>query len=231
MNLDVRVVRIRERVTELVEPSWTTVTQYMVEVDDPTVRPPWAPRRVEVPFDPDAHLLVPWIPRSRTVEHPSLIVQLEQSVGRGTAGVSSAGHESRPVVSVPAVDALGIMHRESVVWVRSGFRVRPSSDPVENLAVIAGRAQDLGADQLATLDGDVLRWWGRARIVTTWDLPPLKPHVPCMACGKRGGLQVRVDHMVAVCLECGATWDARTIGILGTHVRLAMAAAPKELAR
>src|SRR3546814_9920088 len=110
------------------------------------------------------------------------------------------------------------MHREAIIWLRSGFRVQVSSDTATNLRAIAGRAQDLDPDHLATLDGDVLRWWGQARVVTTWDSPPLKPHVPCMACDKRGGLRVRVDRMVAVCMDCGATWDATTIGILGSQI-------------
>lgn len=220
---DAAVARIRERITELVEPSWSQQSQQYVKVLDQP-RPPWRSRGwLEVPFDADRHLLQPWFTRTRTIEHPSLIEQLARGVAGGTAGVSSSGYGSRPVVSVPAVDALGMMHREAIIWLRSGLRTAVSSDTATNLRALAGQAQDLDANRLETLDGDVLRWWGRARIVTTWDDPPLKPHVPCMACEKRGSLQVRVDRMVAVCLDCGATWDSRTIGILGSHVQLAMA--------
>lgn len=220
---DKTVERIRERIAELVDPSWDQQSQQYVKVLDQP-RPPLRSRGlIDVPFDPDRHLMHPWFTRTRTVEYPSLIRQLELAVAGSSAGVSSSGYGSRPVVSVPAVDALGMMHREAIIWLRSRFRVAVSSDTAANLVTLAGRVQDLDEHQLSTLDGDVLRWWGRARIVTTWDSPPLKPHVPCMACEKRGGLRVKVDRMVAVCLDCGATWDSRTIGILGSHVQLAMA--------
>lgn len=228
---DAAVARIRERITELVEPSWSQQNQQYVKVLDQP-RPPWRSRGlIEIPFDPDRHLLHPWFTKTRTIEHPSLIAQLELGGGKSSAGLSSKGYGSRPVISVPAVDALGIMHREAIIWLRSALRVPVSSDTATNLRTLACRAQDLDAGRLETLDGDVLRWWGRARIVTTWDSPPLKPHVPCMACEKRGGLQVRVDRMVAVCLDCGATWDSRTIGILGSHVQLAMAEQLEVVAR
>src|SRR3546814_11440343 len=103
-------------------------------------RPPWRSRGlIEVPFDPDTHLMHPWFTRTQTIEYPSLIDQLELAVAGGTAGVSSSGYGSRPAVSVPAVDALGTMHREAIIWLRSGFRVQVSSDTATNLRAIAGR--------------------------------------------------------------------------------------------
>src|SRR3546814_14961970 len=61
-------------------------------------RPPWRSRGlIEVPFDPDTHLMHPWFTRTQTIEYPSLIDQLELAVAGGTAGVSSSRSEERRV--------------------------------------------------------------------------------------------------------------------------------------
>lgn len=173
-------------------------------------------------------------PRSHTVVHPALVDQLEDQVEASTAGASGSGAESKPAANIAAVDSLGIMEREAAIWVRvltgapGGLLDEvPASDSVRDLLLLlVERAATLEAGQLRDLDFDVLRWWARARVVTTWDVEPIKVHVPCMNCERRGGIQVRLDPTTAVCLHCGAAWDQATIGILGEYIRLAMDAEP-----
>lgn len=78
----------------------------------------------------------------------------------------------------------------------------------------------------------VLAWWARARIVTAWDVVPLKPHVPCPECGEWDKVQVRTDPTVAVCRECNAVWDSETVFELGSAVVVALEllAEPKVVA-
>lgn len=190
--------RIGDRVRDLVDPSTTSQSQW-------------------VPSDDGARLE----PRVHTIEHPSLVAQLELAVAGGTAGASGGGFESRPAANLEALDALQTMRREVAAWVRIAFRTRPSwlSD---DLRLVSSRAHELDRDDAGLLDADVLRWWARARIVTTWDSAPLKLFVPCMVCDARGKVRVTLDPLAAMCLECGSAWDDSTVGILGEHIRLAM---------
>lgn len=149
-----------------------------------------------------------------------MVVQLEVAVQGSTAGASGGGFESRPAANLEPLDALLRMRREVGAWVRIAFREHPAG-LLADLPMIASRAHGLDEDDQALLDRDVLRWWAKARIVTTWDAAPLKVFVPCMVCGVRGKIRVTLDPMAAVCLECESAWDEGTIGILGEHIRLA----------
>lgn len=196
---DVVLSRISDRVQDLTQPVTTRQTQ-------------WVPSADGTRLEPTVH----------TVEHPPLVVQLEIAVAGSTAGASGGGYESRPTANLEPLDALMVMREQVRAWVRIGLRGSPSSLG-RDLVVLASRAHELDDDDLHALDRDVLRWWARARIVTTWDSPPLRPFVPCMACDARGKIRIRVDPLAAVCLACGAAWDSSTIGILGAHVELMLA--------
>jgi hypothetical protein len=189
--------RISERIGDLLEPSTTREHQWLPSADG---------TRLE--------------PRPHVVEHPPLIEQLADAAPASTAGVSGGGFESRPVGNLEAIDALGVMQREASIWVRAITRAPAPPALVDLLRLLADRAPTLNHQHLRDLDRDVLRWWARARITTTWDTAPLKPHVSCMSCDRRGGIRVTVDPLAAVCLYCGAAWDSSTIGILGEHIRL-----------
>ena len=191
--------RIVERVADLTEPVTTRETQWMPAPGD---------TRLE--------------PRVTTTEHPPLIVQLDQIIGGSTAGSSSSGHDSRPPASLDALDCLRKIRKQSRWWLRL-LAASSTPDLGADLVAIASRAHELDPVDLRFLDRDVLGWWATARIVTTWDLAPLKTNVPCMVCGHRGGVQIRLDPLAAACRHCGSAWDSSTIGILGEHVRLAMA--------
>lgn len=191
------VDRVVDRITELLEPSTTREHQ-------------WLPSDDGERLEPHAHV----------VEHPPLIVQLATADRGSTAGVSGGGFESRPVGNLEALSTLATIHREASIWVRAITRRPAPFELGRLLRLLVDRTPLLSRDQLHNLDHDVLRWWSRARVTTTWDTAPIKPFVQCSACERRGGLQVRPDPLTAVCLYCGEAWDASTIGALGNHVRL-----------
>lgn len=196
----VRCERIADRIADLLEPKTTRETQWLPSADG---------SRLE--------------PRVTTVEHPPLLVQLQQAASGSTAGTSSSsGFGSRPAANIEAVSTLDLIQRHAAECVRDDLGQAPST-PTENLRRLATEAHTLDDETLRLLDSDVRSWWSRARIATTWDSAPLKPYVPCMHCNVRGDLRVVVDPLAAVCLACGSTWDDTTIGILGEHIRLAMA--------
>lgn len=191
--------RIADRIADLLEPSSTHDTAWVLADDGSRL-----------------------VPQSRIVVHPALLVQLGVAVGGSTAGASSAsGYESKPAANLEPLDCLEVMRRQSSAWVRIALRRRPVG-LAKNIALLAQHAHELDRDELRLLDVDVLRWWARARIVTTWDSAPMKPYVMCDECGQIGGIQVRLDPTTAVCLRCGAAWDSSTIGILGNHIQLMM---------
>lgn len=234
------VERITERLLELIEPRTTTVPSWVRAHTGPcpTLPPQTAPeyadrkRRltaehrgiptcVECGFalrDGDGQRLVP---RQHTVEHPPLLDQLHAAIVGSTAGASSSSSpESRPTANLEALDAWTAIDQGARFWV-SAVTNRVATAGVEHLvADLIARLPLLDRDDARCVDQDVLRWWARARVVTTWDTAPLKPHVPCMNCDVRGKLQVRLEPLLAVCLGCGAAWDSTTIGVLGEHIRI-----------
>lgn len=191
--------RIVERVADLTEPVTTRETQWMPAPGD---------TRLE--------------PRVTTTEHPPLIVQLGQHLAGSTAGTAASGYDSKPPGSLDAVDCLRTIRKQSRWWLRL-LAASSTPDLGADLVTLASRAHELDADDIRFLDRDVLRWWASARIATTWEEAPIKANVPCMVCSRRGGVRVCLNPLAAWCRHCGSAWDSATIGILGEHVRLAMA--------
>lgn len=195
------VDRVRRRIGELVEPWVTTVVQGSGEQA-----------------------------RAVRIEHPCLIDQLHAGGAPSTAGVSG-GPGSRPPASLEAASLLREIDGEVLEWGRAltsaaflaGLQVGAGSTRRRTLAllgVLARRAPVLPEDTLDALDHVALRWWGRARVATSWDREPIKMMIPCGECQAVGKVRVRLDPLVAVCLECHAAWDDRTIGALGQQVHI-----------
>lgn len=238
------VDRIRDRLTELLEPRSTSETQWLPAHVEGACPRPVIPLLAEVakftpahPSDPTCALcrwaLLPGegqrlVARAQTIEHPPLIEQLHDSIVGSTAGVnaSAGGFESRPTLNIEALDALVQIERESRFWVEAITNEPAAMSVVQLVDTLAEKVTLFDRDDLRSIDQDVLKMWGRARIVTTWDSEPLKPHAPCMNCDVRGKLRVDVVANVAACLHCGAAWDQTTIGILGEHIRIALDAEP-----
>lgn len=173
------------------------------------------------------------VPADVVVVHQALLVQLGQTVAGSTGGGSGA-QESRPPASLAAADWLATVHREAkalaarlltsmAVAAMPGVQVEVVPRRlVDALAVVRTYTPDLDAPALRLVDGAVRRWWVRARVLTTWDAPPLRPYVPCPACSVRGSLRV-VQHPPAMtCLECTEAWEAGTVEALGEVYRLAV---------
>lgn len=91
------------------------------------------------------------------------------------------------------------------------------------LAVIWQYAPDLDRTSLLDVDAAVTRWWAHARVVTTWETPPMRPYVPCPSCRVKGRLRVVDQPLAVICLECAGAWDGLTVDQLGEHMRLALA--------
>lgn len=215
----VLVDRVRARLDELTEPRVQRTTQWVRDVG--------------------LDRLVP-----KVVEHrmPGLLVQLEQPASKATAGLSSAGPGSRPPGSLEGASWLQVIEQQARVIAssmlgrmlslevpRAQVRIVPRR-AVDAIAVIHRYVPDLDRDELLDVDRAVRTWWAQARVVTTWDVPPYKPHAPCPNCAHVGKLQLRARPLVLVCLECTEAWDSASLAELGAIYALAAAAVPDELA-
>lgn len=175
------------------------------------------------------------VPIDVQVRMPGLLVQLAGRDPASTAGRSSNRPGSRPPGSLAAADALRMIDREARPLAAElltdlassaieGLQVvvRPRR-LVDAMRVIRRYAPELKGARLHLVDGQVRRWWAHARIVTTWDEAPLRPFVPCPACGRVGDLQLVRDPLAMACLDCGAAWDASSEADLAAAYRLASA--------
>lgn len=170
--------------------------------------------------------------RTHSVKVPPLLVQLQMSV-RPVVGGSSGGYESRAVGNLEAVDTLIHIDREASAWVRELGEDDPASTIgcVRRLGGLLGsmgrcdRARprvDPGGGVCCTwhaVGRDVSRWTVQAKVATGWESPAWRPDNTCPVCGVRGKLRVRLLEQAAVCVECRATWDAGSIGLLADHIR------------
>lgn len=176
------IKRIRHRLVELKDPNVTMVNQRLAL--DPT-----SPVLTDVPT---------------YIHHPPLIEQLGSATARSTAGSGVPG--SRPVANLAALDCLALIREEAKAWVQFQFRVTPGQLQ-DDLVLIYDRAATLGEEDLRQLDLEVRSWWTSARIATSWDSPPIRPHVPCPVCKMMDALRLLLDPVSVMCLECQMVWD------------------------
>lgn len=153
----------------------------------------------------------------------SLLDQLELAVE--PSGSVVAGHRipaSTPAARIDAINALLVIDTEASQFVT----VHLDDDRTTltgNLRALVGIATSLGAGEQHDLARAAVRWHTMAAIVTGWEVPPRSPHNTCPLCTVLGSLRVRVDpdkgSGTALCVECHATWDETTIGLLAEHMR------------
>lgn len=214
---DVVVARIRSRIDDLTKPRREQTTQWVLEAGaDHLVR------------------------RVVTVENPPLLVQLGQGIAGSTGGRSGSGPSSRPPGGLDATDCLRTIGIEARQWAAlvladlataalPGLRVSVRAERLSDaLAVIRLYAPELDREDALGIDRDVTHWWARARVVTTWDSPPMRPYVPCSRCLERGTLRVVTDPLAVVCLACSSAWDGMSVDELGDHLRIMLAASIAE---
>ncbi|OJV76495.1 MAG: hypothetical protein BGO37_10580 [Cellulomonas sp. 73-92] len=159
------------------------------------------------------------VPEDVEVRMPGLLGQLARGNPSSTAGRSSSSGGSRPPGSLVAADTLLMIDREARPLAAQlvALRVQAAIDGVQLVAhprrlidavrIIRGFVPDLDRAWLHSVDRTVERWWVHARVTTTWDDAPLRPHVPCPACGKVGGLRVVPEPLTMACLDCGGAWE------------------------
>lgn len=158
------------------------------------------------------------VPEDVVVRMPGLLGQLARRDPSTTVGRSSTSSGSRPPGSLAAVDTLLMIDREARPLAARliTLRIQATAEGVQLVAhprrlidavrIIRAAVPELDRAWLRSVDRTVVRWWARARITMTWDEPPLRPHVPCPACGRRGGLQLVRDPLAMACLDCGEAW-------------------------
>lgn len=158
--------------------------------------------------------------RNPATRHPALLDQLATATTGGTAlGDSDAGTRfgSKPAAHLEALRLLSRIERQSVT-LATELGANPALPLRERLGGIAGK---LGINPHPV----VRSWWVSARIVTHWDAPAYRPQgAPCPNCWETGSLRIRFDDELAVCAECGASWDRTgepdrgSLDMLGQHV-------------
>lgn len=167
--------------------------------------------------------------RDHVTKVPPLIDQLQHASPSGEGLGRGGGYESRPVARVEALDVLTWIDDEAARWVRRlgeddpGFTGRcvtllGSLLPAQRHCG-QRRPKSPGCCTRHSIEADVRRWWTQARIVTGWDTAPWRPDNTCPHCGKRGGLRIRLEQRVGMCVECRESWDPSSYQQLGEHIR------------
>lgn len=179
--------------------------------------------------------------------HPPLLAQLDAAIRirpqtdqLAAVKATSTDPTALPHFDAEAFDRKNKIAEEVLDWcVRLGERVREvRGRPIDtSLRLILGRLHTLDQARLRELLADVGRWHTWCEIMSGWKGAPVRPNVPCPACGatpsgERKGLRVRMaaasgtggvtetaSVQAAVCLSCETTWSADTIGILAEHMR------------
>jgi hypothetical protein len=177
-------------------------------------------------------------PRYHVTNNPPLLVQLKAaatpkaSVDSGTARPAS----SKPSAAIDSIDTLLEIDKQAAAWLRvlgqddPGNVVRcvvqvgalaPSQDHCGRKTPKRGEDGQVICCTFHDIESDVRRWWSKARVVTSWDLPPFRPDNTCPICAVRGSLRIRVEERLAMCTEeaCREVWDETTIGLLADHIR------------
>lgn len=153
--------------------------------------------------------------RYKVVSVPSLIHQLEHAVPHSTRDERSAGgYQSRPTANVDAFDTWLRIDREARTLLEQ------LREPTHGTTTACVRRLFRAAPGDRAVARELRRWWAQARVVSGWDAPAWRPRSSCPMCGETGGLRIRRDDKVGMCVDCGETWDPDTIGLLAEHIRL-----------
>lgn len=164
---------------------------------------------------------------------PPLLHQLRYATPSGMGEErGGAGYESRPALSLDALDTLARIEHQATQWLDHLGAKDPGdlTRALQRLASLHVGMRDL--DDRRALEHDVRRWWAQARVVTGWDSPAWRPDNSCPMCAEHGTLRVRLAEKVGLCVECRETWDDTNIGLLADHIRAESAAEkpPREAA-
>lgn len=160
---------------------------------------------------------------SRTLYHvttwPALLVQLSAAgapKGTAEAGIPKTA-SSRPTANLDALDTLIRIDDAAARIVREWGEDDPG-DTIRCVRMVGALAASRDPHRAHS---EVRRWWTWARVTTGWDLPAWAPANTCPLCGERGTLRIRMNEMIATCIndQCRETWGEDTIGLLADHIR------------
>jgi hypothetical protein len=223
--------RIADRIAALVDPWSDVVTQRVPDVDGlrlvvrtTTVHHPSLLEQLANPEPGSTAGTGSSSPTARAAANLgglAVIQDIDAAARIWLARIDGRWSHAGIVASLQGLGALA--HKRPVEALRANVAdilARLSATTEDRLRQIGRAAGMLPEEALWNLDRDVQGWWSHARVATTWGQPPLRPHVPCSECGAMGKLRVQTNPTSAVCIECGAAWDALTIGELGTQVQL-----------
>jgi hypothetical protein len=163
--------------------------------------------------------------------HRSLLDQLRRLACDLPGQVEDATRrvpDSTPPGSWGALTAVLRIEAAAAAWVDQ-LRMPLRADPEGNLRFLL--AQTLIPAHGQQIADDIHRWWTIARVEAGWDDPPRTLQDPCPYedCGNRS-IRVRAGVSAAWCSDCGATWDATSIGVLGGMLAEARALREAEAA-
>ena len=148
------------------------------------------------------------IARSHRSRHPSLLDQLRAACEPGLVDDSGSRiGESKPPVSIGALDVLLRIEAGSADWVSRRLRLVLRDTVEENLRLLAGQLDQAVAKVIES-------WWRMARVESAWDGRARDLRDPCPYCSQRM-LRVAWDASAAWCRECGADWGHGDVGVLG----------------
>jgi hypothetical protein len=159
-------------------------------------------------------------------EQPSLLDQLADAVHhvRNGEDAGGSGPQSKPTAQIDALDTLQRISAQAYEWaqrstlaatVQAAYALTPSMPACQQWN------PKHGCCHRHILEHQIGQWWTWARLTTGWDRPALRPDATCPACGKRGGLRVRLDddQRYAMCGDCATTWRDHEIGRLVIHLK------------
>ena len=161
--------------------------------------------------------------RAYVTVQPGLLQALTDAVEPATkpdGEVRQAGFRSAPPLCVEAVSRLAVIQLAAVRWCWS-LKLDLRDTTASNIRALVGAAGNLDSDTQTTLLDELRQWRTWAAVMSGWQSPAYSPKVNCPVdgCGKPNTLRINLTRKTAMCVDCHATWDEATIGILADYIR------------
>lgn len=161
--------------------------------------------------------------RAYVTTQPGLLRALAEAIEPATkpeGDQRAAGYRSAPPLCLEAVSRLAVIHIAAVRWCWS-LKVELRDTTESNIRGLVGAAGSLDDDTAHSLLDELRQWRTWAAVMTGWQSPAYSPKVNCPVdgCGKPNTIRINLARKSALCVECHATWDESTIGILADYIR------------
>lgn len=131
-----------------------------------------------------------------------------------------AGFRSAPPLCLEAVSRLAVVEIAAVRWCWS-LKLELRDTTESNIRALVGAAGNLDSDTQVSLLDELRQWRTWAAVMSGWQSPAYSPKVNCPVdgCGKPNTIRINLARKSALCVECHASWDESTIGILADYIR------------